>query len=245
MVSVALDRAIDYAPSASIKGADETINIRVLYWGGIRAQTGCAKEEITLAAGATVADAAATIGERHKALQAHFGSVRWALDLEFVDDDTALVDGAELALIPPVQGGAPERVLVSEAPIDIARVQAEVTSPEAGACVLFTGTVRNHSRGERVDHLEYEAYVPMVERQLAKIIACCEQDNDGVAVAIAHRYGSLEIGDISVAIAAASAHRAEAFAASRQAIELIKTDVPIWKREIGAAGQQWVGWGGG
>jgi molybdopterin synthase catalytic subunit len=114
-----------------------------------------------------------------------------------------------------------------------------------GATVLFVGTVRDHARGKEVRRLEYEAYVPMCERQLERIAERCGTAHGGAEVAIDHRYGPLDIGDISVVIAAAAPHRAEAFAACRQAIEEIKTDVPIFKRELTTDGDEWVGWGGG
>ena len=111
--------------------------------------------------------------------------------------------------------------------------------------LFFIGTVRNHSRGKDVEGLEYEAYVPMVEKTLGTIASTCDTTHKESQTFIAHRYGSLKIGDASVVIASSAPHRAEAFDACRQAIESIKTDVPIFKREKTSDGEEWVGFGGG
>ena len=220
------------------------MKIKVVYLGGSRVQSGSPEEIIELPKGATVAEAATHLGERHPDLAPHLGSVRWAINFEFAPINSPLSPNDELALIPPVQGGAP-RTVVTEAPLNPEEIRAWVQHPEAGATTSFVGTVRNHSRGEAVVRLEYEAYVPMVERQLELICDKCEALEAGTRVAIGHRYGTLEIGEISVVIAVSAPHRAAAFDACRQAIELIKTDVPIWKKELTENGETWVGWGGG
>lgn len=220
------------------------MEIKVAYLGGSRGQTGCAEECLTLHEGACVQNAIDSICERHPAIIPHLGSVRWALNFDFVDEQTPLQPGDELALLPPVQGGAP-RVWVTEDALELDRVVQGVRSDAFGAIVVFLGCVRNHNRGVEVESLQYEAYVPMVERQLEKIIESIEQENSATRLAIAHRYGALEIGDISVLIAAASAHREPAFDAARQAIERIKVDVPIFKQEKTKDGETWIGWGGG
>ena len=220
------------------------MDIQAAYLGGARGQTGCAQETLCIPEGSKVADAIAIICERHPALKAHLETARWALNYEFVDSNTPLNPGDELALIPPVQGGAP-RVLVTQKPLDLQSAVQSVVNETMGATVLFLGTVRNHNRGKEVQSLHYEAYVPMVEKQLEKIIDKIETKIEGTRLFIAHRYGDLGIGDISVLIAAASAHRAPAFDAAREAIEQIKVDVPIFKQEKTADGETWIGWGGG
>lgn len=220
------------------------IEITVVYMGGSRSQSGCERESLKLAGGATVAQAAEQVVQRHPALSPYLPSVRWAKNYEFAAADDTLQDGDELALLPPVAGGTPRTRLTTE-PIDAGALVHELSLPSVGATVLFVGTVRNHSRNQAVTRLEYEAYGPMAERQLERIAADCCQDHGGVELAIVHRFGRLEVGEVSVAIAAAAPHRDAAFAACRQAIERIKEDVPIWKREIAADGDAWVGWGGG
>jgi len=207
-------------------------------------QAGCAEETVDMPEGATIAQAAKHLGEIHPNLAPLLGSVRFAINFEFASDQEVLTEGDELGLLPPVQGGAP-KTLCTDSPLDPELVRSWVKNDRAGATTSFVGTVRNHSRGESVVRLEYEAYVPMVERQLEKICDTCEAIAEGTQVAIAHRYGNLDVGDISVVIAASSPHRDAAFEACRKAIELIKIDVPIWKREITASGESWVGWGGG
>ena len=129
-------------------------------------------------------------------------------------------------------------------PIDVATLLALVQSPERGGIACFLGTVRNHHRGREVVRLEYSAYEPMAEAECGHIVAEAESRWD-VAVALRHRVGELKIGDTAVAIAAASAHRDEAFLACRYVIEEVKRRVPIWKREVYADGSvEWVGAGG-
>lgn len=220
------------------------IKIQAAYLGGSRGDTGCASETIEVPEQSSVADAIAIICEKHPSLKAHLATARWALNFEFVDKSAALKPGDELALIPPVQGGAP-RVLVTEDELNLQHAVKSVVNETIGATVIFLGTVRNHNRGKEVQSLHYEAYVPMVEKQLEKIIDKIEEQFEGTRLFIAHRYGNLGIGDVSVLIAAASAHRAPAFDAAREAIEQIKVDVPIFKQETTSDGDTWIGWGGG
>lgn len=132
-------------------------------------------------------------------------------------------------------------VYLTESPLDLGELLALVQSPERGGVACFLGTVRNHHGGREVLRLEYSAYGPMVEAECARIVAETESRWQ-VAVALRHRIGRLEIGDAAVAVAAASAHRDEAFVACRHVIEELKRRVPIWKREVYADGA--VGWVG-
>ena len=132
---------------------------------------------------------------------------------------------------------------LTESPLDLGELLASVQSPERGGVACFLGTVRNHHGGREVLRLEYSAYAPMVEAECARIVAEAESRWQ-VAVALRHRIGRLEIGDAAVAVAAASAHRDEAFVACRHIIEELKRRVPIWKREVYADGTvEWVGAG--
>jgi molybdopterin synthase catalytic subunit len=138
--------------------------------------------------------------------------------------------------------GAEVSYLTSE-PIDVTLLLQRVQSPDRGGVASFLGTVRNHHQGRQVLRLEYSAYQPMAESECARIVAEAEARWDG-SVALQHRIGTLEIGDIAVAIAAASAHRDEAFLACRFVIEEVKQRVPIWKREVYVDGSvEWVGSG--
>lgn len=238
------------------------LTLNALYFAHVRERVGTAREALLMAPGTTVADAVAAIAARHPALGPLLGSLRIALDGEFVDPTTPLRDGAELVLIPPVSGGsgppapvpsdalpavAPSDALAAvalgDAPLDAARVvalQALVGGPGIGGIALFVGQVRDHARGRAVTRLEYEAYPSMAQRQMQAIVTDLEARYPGTRVALHHRTGTLEIGDVAVIAAAGSAHRAAAFDAVREAIERLKADVPIWKREIGPDGAAWV-----
>lgn len=162
-----------------------------------------------------------------------------------------LSPGDQVALLAPVSGGAspgaaeagPGAVvgvdLVAE-PIRLDPLLDAVRHPDAGAVVLFLGTVREHSRGRRVQRLEYEAYETLARTEMQRIAAEAA-GRFGVRVAMVHRVGTLAIGEISVAIAVAAPHRREAFDAGRFAIDTLKQTVPIWKKEIWADGAQWIG----
>jgi molybdopterin synthase catalytic subunit len=133
---------------------------------------------------------------------------------------------------------------LTDSPIDSAALAKSVVRPSDGACVVFEGVVRNHHEGKSVESIVYEAYRPMAEKEIATIIDGLSREFPGVAVAVLHRLGHLLVGDVSIAIVAAAAHRAEAYAASRAIIDRIKQTVPIWKKERGPGGEEWVGWQG-
>jgi molybdopterin synthase catalytic subunit len=116
--------------------------------------------------------------------------------------------------------------------------------PSDGAYVLFEGIVRNHHEGKAVESIFYDAYRPMAEKEIERIVDEVQRANADVAIAVIHRLGHLVVGDASIAIVAASPHRAEAFAACRTIIDRIKETVPIWKKERGPDGEEWVGWQG-
>jgi molybdopterin synthase catalytic subunit len=116
--------------------------------------------------------------------------------------------------------------------------------PSDGAYVLFEGVVRNHHEGKAVESIFYDAYRPMAEKEIARIVDEVQHTNADVAIAVVHRLGHLVVGDVSITIVAASPHRAEAFAACRMIIDRIKETVPIWKKERGPNGEEWVGWQG-
>jgi molybdopterin synthase catalytic subunit len=128
------------------------------------------------------------------------------------------------------------------APIDSDALVRSVMRPSDGAYVLFEGVVRNHNEGKAVESIVYETYLPMAEKEMASVVAAVREAFPDVAVAVVHRLGHLVVGDASIAIVCASPHRAEAFDASRMTIDHIKKTVPIWKKERGPDGEEWVGW---
>jgi molybdopterin synthase catalytic subunit len=131
---------------------------------------------------------------------------------------------------------------IIDGPIDDVALEREVRTDADGAVIVFRGVARRYSRGREVVHLEYEAYPEMAEKVMAEIGDEIKTRWEVSGVAIVHRTGVLEIGQASVAIAIASPHRAEAFAAGQYAIDRLKQVVPIWKKEVWSDGSQWIGW---
>lgn len=214
--------------------------VTVLYFAAARDAAGTASERLDPAP-ATVAALRARAAALHPGLAALLPRCRVAVDRTFAGDGDAIPDGAEVAILPPVSGGAP-RCRVVERPLSLAEVVDAVRSADRGGVVTFTGVVRSVTEGRRVMRLEYEAYVPMAEAKLEELAAAIEAET-GAAVAIAHRIGTLLPGDAAVVIACAAAHRAPAFRACEAAIDRLKHDVPVWKREVFEDGSEWVGSG--
>jgi molybdopterin synthase catalytic subunit len=133
---------------------------------------------------------------------------------------------------------------LTDDPIDPSLLVRRVLRRSDGAYVLFEGVVRDHHEGKAVESIDYEAYRPMAEKEMETIVREVEALHPDVALAVVHRLGHLVVGDSSIAIVAASPHRAEAFAACRLVIDRIKETVPIWKKERGPDGEEWVGWQG-
>jgi molybdopterin synthase catalytic subunit len=134
------------------------------------------------------------------------------------------------------------RVALSDAPLSVDEVIASVRRPDAGAVSVFLGTVRDHNDGRRVVKLEYEAYASMALAEMGRIVEELAGEIGGVTLAVAHRTGTLAVGDVAVVCAASSVHRGEAQRACRALIDRVKERVPIWKREHGPDGAYWVGW---
>jgi molybdopterin synthase catalytic subunit/sulfur carrier protein ThiS len=190
--------------------------------------------------GSTAAAIVAAIVARVPSLAAVASSVRPVVNQEFVSLDTPIKAGDDVALLPPVSGGA-ERFYLTEEPLDPRAVEALVEEPGCGAFVTFVGTVRNTNEGRAVDYLEYEAYPGMAERKMAEIGDEIRQRWGLDRVAMAHRLGRCAIGEASIVICVASPHRREAFEACHYAIDRVKEIVPIWKKEVWRDGSVWIG----
>ena len=225
----------------------------MLYFAVFRDKLGREDDVLELADPARVRDAIDALAARHDAIDRLRGKFRVAVNQDFAGDDHALADGDELALIPPVAGGTdgPRRLEAPDArhavllatPLSLDRCIVAVGGPGMGGITTFTGMVRRHSRGVQVDHLEYEAYGPMAIREMTRLCDEIEAEIAGTRLAVEHRIGRLEVGDIAVVIAAAAPHRAEAFTACRAMIDRLKDRVPIWKKEVGDDGAEWIGLG--
>jgi molybdopterin synthase catalytic subunit len=212
--------------------------LRLLYLGPARDLAGVGEEIIDLPAGARAADLAPVITAKHPSLGCALSSMRLAVNLTFVQDDHALRDGDEVAVIPPVSGGAgSENVLVSlkDEPINTQNVRAFVCGdPACGGIVSFEGSTRMETDPAHgnLACLEYEAYPSMAMRQMESIAATAREQWNAGRVALFHRLGKVPPGEVSVMIMVACAHRGEAFEACRWLIDELKRDVAIWKRDL-------------
>ena len=164
----------------------------------------------------------------------------YAVNKEYADRDRPLTDGDEVALIPPVSGGA---FRLSSDPLALETAVAEVADERAGAVATFVGTTRVQSRGRTVLYLEYEAYADMAEAEMRRIAEDLKGRYELFEIAIHHRTGRVGIGDPSVVIAVSAPHRHDALAACKDAIDTLKKTVPVWKKEVYEGGEEWIGRG--
>jgi MoaE-MoaD fusion protein len=212
---------------------DGRVHVTVRLFAGLRERAGWSQREVDDVA--RVADVWGALG-----LGDEPPGVLYALNKTYVERDHDLADGDEVALIPPVSGGA---FRLSEQPLSLEAVAAEVASDEAGAVATFVGTTRVHSRGRTVTHLEYEAYEGMAEQVMAEIAEELKARYELCEIAIHHRIGRVSIGERSVVIAVSAPHRQDALAACSVAIGTLKEKVPLWKKEMYVGGEEWIGRG--
>jgi molybdopterin synthase catalytic subunit len=230
------------------------MRVRVVYFALLRERLGRSEEALELGTGATVQDALAALAERHEVVAGLRACLLIAVNQALVPADFPLHEGDEVALLPPVSGGAGEasvlpadarpRCRISQEALSVQEVLDAVSAPGQGGVVLFCGMVRDHNQGKQVVRLDYEAYDAMAVSAMTTICSELEAASAGTRLAMVHRVGSLGIGELAVLVAASAPHRAEAFSVCRQAIERLKAEVPIWKKEFSPDGAEWLGGAG-
>ncbi len=210
------------------------MNVRLLAFASAAEAIGSDQGAIELADGSSVADLRRSLEARYPELGPLWERLAVAVDGEIAGPDRALTDGCEVALLPPVSGGSgrPRRARLVDGPIDVASLVGEMADPGSGALLVFFGRPRNRTGDRTVQSLTYRAYRPMAEAALERIAGELEAADAGLAVRIVHRLGAVAIGEPSVAIAVSSPHRDAAYRASREALERLKREVPVWKREL-------------
>jgi molybdopterin converting factor subunit 1 len=227
--------------------------VRVLLFGMLKDLVGKSEDSIQLRDGACVRDVLDQYGSRFPRFNESLNSLAVAVNQKYAGPDTRLNPSDEVALLPPVSGGTPDGTSTSIAmqgkparyasivrsPIDTQRTVAGLKRGDDGATVIFEGVVRNQTRGRRTLYLNYEAYEEMALQQLDQLASEALQKFQVRDVAIVHRLGHLEIGETSVLIVVASAHRGPAFDACRWIIDTLKRTVPIWKKEHFEDGAVW------
>lgn len=209
------------------------IRVRIVYMAAARELAGTRDEDALVQSAAPQLDVAGFkrwLAAHHPALAPFLSRMRVARNAEFAFDTTTIVDGDELTLLPPVAGGA-ALAEVRTTPLSIDEVVHAVRRPSAGGIAIFLGVVRDHHEGKPVQRLDYEAYVELANKEMARILDELMRTAPNSQLAALHRVGELGIGDIAVIVAASAAHRGEAFDLCRQAIDRIKDTVPIWKKE--------------
>ncbi len=226
---------------------NDTLNpLVVLFFASLKQAAGVRQVEVGLPYGATVSDLKVHLERTLPGLAAAMGPAVVSVNHEFAEDSTVLPDRAEVAIFPPVSGGAyPTLYAITEEPLDLDALVAQITLPTTGAACVFTGMVRGiTTRGEAHDtvYLEYEAYKPMAEakmRQVADEIRSRWPSVEGIA--IVQRIGRLDPGSPTVLIACSAAHRdTGVFDAARYGIDRLKEIVPVWKKEVNSQGESWV-----
>lgn len=230
------------------------MRIRVLFFGQLKDIIGRPEETLELPSGSQLASVLSHYSERFSGFEALMNSIACSRNQEYAAARTLLHEGDEIGLLPPVSGGSTmagkntdkkteelrsQHCAIVRHEIDIRSMRQELDHPENGSIIVFEGVVRNNSRGKQTLYLDYEAYESMALNEMQKLAQASLERFRVRDVRIVHRLGRLEIGEASIAIAVASAHRAAGFDASRWLIDTLKKTVPIWKKEYFQDGAVW------
>lgn len=230
---------------------NHSMRVRLVYLGMLKELAGKGTESVEILDGARVSDLWKVLVGKYPKFAGFAGSAAVAVNQEYAPPETPLSDGAEVAILPPVSGGSEKGQVQTEYPvssahcciqrevIDVAKTSAAIRHGEDGAVAVFEGIVRNNTRGRKTQYLDYEAYEGMAIRQLESLAEQSVANYKVRDVAIVHRIGRLEIGETSVLIVVASAHRGAAFDACRWLIDTLKKTVPIYKKEYFEDGAVW------
>lgn len=213
------------------------VKVRVLAFAGVREILGAGELVIDLPEGAGLGELRSHLDREHPELASYWQRLALAVDGRLGEGEAPLRDGSEVALLPPVSGGSGRTEILVDGRIEIEGVIARVAARGRGAVLTFQGTVRDRHGGRQVTHLVYDAYRSMAEEAVRHIVREVEVAAEDLAVEIVHRLGKVKAGETSVVIAVASPHREVAYQASRTALERLKHEVPIWKREHYADGE--------
>jgi len=214
------------------------MRVRVLFFGGLKDLAGKSSDLLELPDGAVVRDVLAHYLKQIPRMKEAVASLAVAVNQEYAGAETRLKSEDEVALLPPVSGGLGRASIVRDQ-IDTRGVLDRIKRGEDGATVVFEGVVRNQTRGRKTLHLYYEAYEEMALRQMEGLAEQTLKQFEVRDVAVVHRLGRLKVGETSVLLVVASAHRAAAFEACRWLIDTLKRTVPIWKKEYFEDGAVW------
>ena len=226
------------------------VQVKLLFFASLKDIVGSRQLDFDVPSGATVNDLLERLEERYPGLRPYRSIVLTSLNEDYVERSTVVSDGDEVAIFPPVSGGASPEPVIADRPREIYRLTREaidareiadmILRPEDGALCIFEGVVRNNSKGKTTRYLEYEAYETMALKTMEEIGEFVRSAWEIGCVAIVHRLGRMEIGETSVAIIITSPHRRASFDACEYAIDRLKKIVPIWKKEFFEDGEIWI-----
>ena len=219
------------------------MQVKLLFFATLKDIVGSRELQLDVPAGSTIADLLTRLEGKYPRFKDYRPVLLTAINEEYVGKEAPINEGDEVAIFPPVSGGAETPnplVVITREPIDAQKIARQLLRGEDGAICVFEGVVRNNSKGKRTLHLVYEAYETMAFKKLEEIGQFVRQAWDIDRIALIHRLGHMDIGETSVAVIVTSAHRRVAFDACHYAIDKLKKVVPIWKKEFFEDGEVWV-----